>query len=197
MFRSIPQHDTPQEATRRLENIARLGTVAAVRHAAPARCRVKLGGNTTGWLPWLAGRAGGQQGCTWWPPAVGEQCLVISPGGDLGQGLVLLGVYSDAMDAPADEPGVDRIQWSANNWAEYREGRRTIHLDRAIRLEVGDGCSIAMEPDSITLSAGGATVHIGGGKVTSNVDVIADGISLMLHKHGKVRSGADLSGAPQ
>lgn len=95
-----------------MENLARMGTVVEVRHTKPARCRVKLGDNTTDWLPWIAGRAAGKQGSKWWPPVKGEQCMVLSPGGDLSQGVALLGAYSDSMDAPSDGAGVDRTQWS-------------------------------------------------------------------------------------
>ncbi len=194
---NTPQQDSPQELARRAENIARVGTVSQVRHAKPARCRVKLGANTTDWLPWLAGRAAGKAGSTWWPPVAGEQCLVIAPGGDLAQGVALLGAYSDAMEAPSDEPGVERTRWSETEFAEYREGCRTIHTEEAIVLEVGAGCSIAMAPDSITLQVGGAVLHISADKITSTVDIVAQGISAVHHIHGGVRRGGDTSGEPE
>lgn len=192
-----PQQDTPQELNRRLENLARVGTVLAVRHQHPPRCRIKLGDNTTDWLPWIAGRAAGKDGSAWWPPIEGEQCLVIAPGGDLAQGVVLLGIPSDNMRAPADAAGVEFQRWSEKDFAEYRAGRRTVHTEEAIVLEVGNGCSITMAPDSITLRAGGAELHIGGGRITSNVDILAEGISAVHHKHGGVRQGNDTSGEPQ
>lgn len=186
---NTPQQDSPQEAARRIENIARLGTVLQVRHAKPARCRVKLGDNTTDWLPWLAGRAAGAKGSTWWPPVVGEQCLVVAPGGDLAQGVVLLGAYSDSMDAPGDAAGVDRTQWSEKDSAEYREGSYTVHTETRMVFEVAAGCRITLEPDNITLRAGAATLQIGPDRITSNVDVVAQGVSLVHHVHGGVRTG--------
>ncbi len=179
-----------------MENLARLGTVDAVRLSKPARCRVQLGGNTTDWLPWIAGRAAGNQGSHWWPPVVGEQCLVIAPGGDLAQGVALLGAYSDAMDAPSDGEGVERTQWSAQDWAEYREGRRTIHTAEAITLEVGDACSFTMEAGSITLRVGAAVFAMTETGITTNVDIVAQDISAVHHIHGGVRSGGDTSGEP-
>lgn len=169
----------------------------AVRHAKPARCRVKLGDNTTDWLPWMAGRAAGKDGSAWWPPVVGEQCLVIAPGGELAQGVVLLGMYSDHMEAPADAAGVELQRWSEREFAEYRAGRRTVHTEEAIVLEVGNGCSIVMAPESITLSAGGSVLTIAAGRITSNVDIVAQSISAVHHKHGGVRQGPDISGDPQ
>ncbi len=192
-----PQQDSPQEQTRRLENVARLGTVMAVRHTKPARCRVKMGDNTTDWLPWMAGRAAGKDGSTWWPPVAGEQCLVIAPGGDMAQGVVLLGAYSDNLDAPADAAGVEFKRWTEADFAEYREGRRTVHTTEGILLEVGSGCSIAMAPGGITLRVGGAVLQIGPDRITCNVDIVAQGISLVNHVHGGVRIGDDNTGAPQ
>lgn len=172
-----------------MENLARMGTVVEVRHSKPARCRVKLGDNTTDWLPWIAGRAAGKQGSKWWPPVNGEQCMVLSPGGDLSQGVALLGAYSDSMDAPSDGAGVDRTQWSEKDWAEYRAGRHTIHMEEGIKLEVGMACSITMAPDSISLRVGGAVLTIANGRITSTVDIVALGISAVQHVHGGVETG--------
>lgn len=192
----IPQHDSPQELARRVENLARLGTVVAVRHGAPARCRVQLGENTTDWLPWLAGRAAAGQGARWWPPVVGEQCLVLAPGGDLAQGIVLLGVYSDRMPAPSDGAAVERLQWSETDHAEYRDGQHTTHTEQAIVLEVGTGCRITLSADTITLQAGGAVLQIGPDQITSNVDIVAQGISATTHKHTGVVPGGAVSQGP-
>lgn len=191
-----PQHDSPQELARRVENIARMGTVVQVRHAAPARCRVQLGDNTTDWLPWLAGRAAAGKGSHWWPPVVGEQCIVLAPGGDLAQGIALLGVYSDSMPAPSDTEAAERVQWSAAEFAQYHDGSHTTHTEQAIVLEVGAGCRITMAPNSITLQAGGAVLQIGPDAITSSVDILADGISAVHHRHGGVRGGNDETQEP-
>jgi len=94
----VAQTESPYEAARRLENLIRRGTVAAVQLTSPACLRVKVGDNTTDWLPWLALRAGGAQGGRHWcPPVVGEQAVVLCQGGDMTQGVALVGLYSDAM----------------------------------------------------------------------------------------------------
>lgn len=192
-----PSQDTPQETTRRLENLARVGTVTAVKTQKPPRCRVKLGDNTTDWLPWMALRAAGKKkGSHWWPPAVGEQCLVISPGGDMSQGMVILGAYSDDMDAPANEPGMERTNWDEDNWAEYREGQYTVHTKRGITFEVDDNCALTIGLDSITARVGGAVMTITQDRITTNVDLIAQGVSVVHHKHTGVTEGGDISGEP-
>ena len=66
----IAQPESPYEILRRLENIVRFGTIAAVRHGKPARCRVKTGNLTTNWvhgsLAALAGVEGASGGRPWW-----------------------------------------------------------------------------------------------------------------------------------
>ena len=196
----MPQYDNPDlnplEQARKVNNVARLGSVAAVDLAA-ARCQVKTGDNLTDWLPWFAGRAAGDHGAHWWPPVVGEQCMVLSVGGDLGQGCVLLGVYSDRMAAPSKQADTCRAQFSQQDFAETAKGQHLLHMEKQVRFEVADGCSITMGPDGITLQAGGATLHIGPGEITSNVDVIAGGISHMEHVHGGVRRGDSDTDGPK
>ncbi len=88
-----------QDLIRRMDNILRPGKVSAVNHDA-ARVRVKLGENLlTAWLPYFARRAGNT--IDWDPPEVGEQVLVLAPGGELGGGFVLTGLYSSAHPAPS------------------------------------------------------------------------------------------------
>ena len=132
-----PASLNPTELLRRLENAVRLGTIAQVRHAAPARCRVKTGENTTDWLPWMTQRAGKDR--TWWAPEVGEQVLVLSPGGNMGSGVVLPGIYSDSHPQPDDDPDVSCVKFEDGASMEYNRatGELTIDVIRAIVLIVG------------------------------------------------------------
>ena len=54
----IAQPESPLEILRRLENLVRLGTIAEVRHAKPARVRVNTGELLPTWGPWIDQRAG-------------------------------------------------------------------------------------------------------------------------------------------
>ena len=84
------------EILRLLQNLIRLGTVAEVEGA---KARVQLGPTlTTEWLKWITPRAGSTR--TWSAPTVGEQVVVLSPGGDLTRGTILPAVFSQAFDAP-------------------------------------------------------------------------------------------------
>jgi phage baseplate assembly protein V len=90
--------DRTTDLLRRLDNLVRFGTVHAVDHAA-VRCRVATGGLVTGWLPWHTARAG--ETCTWDPPTVGEQVVVLSPSGNTDAGFVLYGFNSDTVAPPS------------------------------------------------------------------------------------------------
>ena len=191
-----PQPESPYETQRRMENIVRKGTVAAVRLAAPARVRVKTGDNTTDWLPWIALRAGGVAGGrTWNPAVVGEQCTVLAPGGDLAQAVVLLGLYSDAMPQGSEQAACDRTDWGEDNYFEWLRGALTAYCMESITLSTPN-TSVHMQGSAVTITGGGAVLTIGPDRITSSVDIVAKGISLVNHVHGGVRVGGDNTGAP-
>lgn len=86
---------------RLINNIVRVGTVAEVDHA-KVRCRVAVGELKTGWLKWKSERAGSTR--DWSPPTVGEQVILLAPGGDLKSAIVLTGLNSATLDAPSTDP---------------------------------------------------------------------------------------------
>jgi len=94
-FTSVHQ---PAEIIRRLDNLLRIGTITHLDLSA-ARCRVKSGGLSTDWLPWVTLRAGNTR--TWNPPTVGEQVLIVSLSGELTTGLVLFGINSHVYPPPS------------------------------------------------------------------------------------------------
>lgn len=105
------------ELIRRIENLVRIGTVAQV-DLDGAMVRVKIEAQDeddttllTNWLRWQSVRAGGVR--VWSAPSVGEQCTVLSPGGDLAAGIVMPAIYSDNIPPPdtsADTLVVDAPQ---------------------------------------------------------------------------------------
>lgn len=179
------------ELHRLLSNLLRIGVVAEV-DAAKARCRVRIGEITTAALPWLAQRAG--EAATWSAPTVGEQVLVLSPGGDLSLGLVLPGLYQDAHPAPGAEAGLHRFVTADGAVLEYQEQTSTL---RATLPSGGRAELVAPGGVSIT-----GDVQIAGnvaitGSLAASVQVEASGIKLTTHRHGQVASGSSTSGPPQ
>jgi phage baseplate assembly protein V len=172
------------ELARRLASLMFPGTIAEVDHQA-ARCRVASGGITTAWLPWFSRRAGATR--DWDPPSVGEQCLVLSPGGEPAAGFVLVGLYSQASPAPATAAPLHRREYPDGAVIDYD------HESHAATLTLPAGGAITINaPAGITV-LGNVQVE---GTVTASEDVVAAGISLVQHRHGGVTPGGGQTGAP-
>lgn len=181
----ITQPESPLEIVRRLENLVRMGTVEQVRHGKPARCRVRTGELLTNWVPWIAYRAGGpDSGRRWSPPAKGEQCLLLAPGGDLGNAVALPGIYSDAMPQGSVEEDIDRTDWSATDYMEHDRATGRLVIDCAQEIEFRIG--------------GERRLLINATGVYGWPDVFGDGrISLVHHLHSGVVPGISSTGEPE
>lgn len=181
---------------RLLENLIRFGVINAVQME-PPRVRVTTGKLTTAWLPWLALRAGDDR--DWDPPTVGEQVILLSPSGQLANGIVVTGVFSDHIPANGNRPGLHRRTYSDGTVIEYDSvahhlnatladgGTTNLISTGGINL-VGD---ITHQGDYI--QTGNQTVT---GQVQVSIDVIAAGVSLVKHPHTGVKAGGDQSGVP-
>lgn len=170
----------PLDLLRRLENLLRPGTVHAVDHAA-ARIRVASGDLLTDWLPWFERRAGTTR--SWSPPTIGEQCLLLCPGGEMAAGLVLVGLYSDSNPAPVDGPDLHHAAFADGAVIEYDQA------GHSLRATLPAGATVSVTaPGGITLDTP---------QVTVTGDVVANGISLVHHVHGGVQSGGSNTGSPQ
>ena len=90
LMRNPPSDWVLADINSRLARMMRIGTVVELDEAA-ARVRVTCGAGdgkiTTAWLPWITARAGPDR--TWWALEPGEQVMVLSPSGEMAQGVVL------------------------------------------------------------------------------------------------------------
>lgn len=142
------------DANRRLENIVRFGTVKTINPSKPIpRVIVNLGDIETPEIRCLNIRSGADS--TWDMPSENEECVVISPCGDIGPtSFVLYGFYNDDHPAPSDD------------------------LNKKIRM-FADGCVIAYDIAahhlSAVLPAGGTAVLTADGGVTVNGDTTING----------------------
>ncbi len=166
-----------------------LGTVASVDHAA-ATCTVDLGDLITGDLPWVAGRAGGVK--IWSPPTVGEQCAIFCAEGDLANGLVLLGIWSDTNPPPSTDRDVVHVSFPDGAVLAYN------HKTHALAATLPNDGTITVDAKTLTINADVEIVGKVGitGKVTASDDVVAAGVSLKSHKHTGVQSGPAQTGGP-
>lgn len=170
------------------------------------RCRVNSGGLLTGWLPWFSPRAGAT--VDWDPPSSGEQCIILSPSGEVGAGIVLLGIYCNSYNAPSTSPD--------EHVREYPDGARISynHVTGALNA-VGIKTALVEAADQITFDCPQVTftgkvnvqdlltyengmVGIEGSNAAAMItgDVIANGISLVHHQHTGVQPGGGNTGQP-
>ena len=142
------------DTNRRLENIVRFGTIKTINPSKPIpRVIVNLGDIETPEIRCLNIRSGDD--ATWDMPSINEECVVISPCGDIGPtSFVLYGFYNDDHPAPSDD------------------------LNKKIRM-FADGCVIAYDVAAHHLSAvlpsGGTAVLTADGGVTVNGDTTING----------------------
>jgi len=180
-----------EELERRLSRIVMPARVVAV-DAAKARLRAEAGSIRTGWLPWLAPRAGND--AAWHAPEVGEQVLLIAPCGDLAQAVAIPALYQAAHPAPERNPDVMRMRFADGATIAYDRARH--HLEAI--LPAG-GTAHLVAPGGLVvdgpMTLNGDLVH--NGSQTVSGDVVASGISLVSHVHGGVQAGMSNTGAPQ
>jgi phage baseplate assembly protein V len=149
------------ELERRLANMLRIGIVDELdptgAQAAEllgyavsgGRVKVKIGEEIiTGWLPWFTRRAGGDK--DWWAPEAGEQVMVLSPTGDLCQGVVLPAINYAQAPAPADVATIRRVEFADGGFLEYdREtGNLTINIPGEVAItasHVDVNCSVGVD----------------------------------------------------
>lgn len=170
---------------RRLANLIRLGTITEVDHEA-ARCTVSSGKLIIPNRPWLALRAGASS--DWDPPTVGEQCILLSPSGETAQGVALIGLYSQQRPAPANSANVRRRKYPDGAVIDYDHATHTL----TATLPGGGRAQITAPGGVVILGDVDIT-----GTVTVSEDVIANGISLVTHKHGGVQTGSGTTAVPK
>lgn len=164
------------EVQRRLANLIRKGRVHSWQ-AKPPRVRVEYAaGCVTAWLPYHEGRAGTVR--NWDPPAIGEQCTILSESGDLNNGTVLLGLNTTKHAPPSDNP--DEHVSRYDDGTELRYNRATQHLTISV---LGGTTELVCDLFKIT-----AQVELTGdinqtGSHTSSGDQVAGGVSQTKHKH--------------
>ncbi len=139
------------DLSRRLENMIRLGTIAEVRHSHTPQVRVRLGSIVTNWLPVTTAHAGNKK--TWCPPSQDEQCIVFSPSGDIGAGIVMAGVNSKHQPAPDDDEHNTRTLYPDGAVVDYN------HRSHALVATLPAGAtavltvpgSVLVRSDAVTL----------------------------------------------
>lgn len=170
----IPQINA-SDLQHRLSRIIAIGTVVEADYE-KARVKVTIGEWTTGWLPWLTRRASND--INWCALEVGEQVLVISPSGDMAQGVVIGSIYQQQQqDLVSDIPpekrqSIQRIKYQDGTTIEYDRDKHLLKADVKgdVELLVEKNITAKVTKDVDITVAGKLTA-----KVSGNVDITVDG----------------------
>ena len=160
------------DLNRRLENLIRFGTIKTINPSKPIpRVIVNLGDIDTPEIRCLNVRSGAD--ATWDMPSDGEECVVVSPCGEIGPtSFVLYGFYNDDHPAPSDD------------------------LNQKIRM-FADGCVIAYDVSvhhlSAILPSGGTAVLTADGGVIVNGNTTING-DLTLNGNQTTNGSTVISG---
>ncbi|MCP4102606.1 MAG: phage baseplate assembly protein V [Lentisphaerae bacterium] len=173
------------ELQRNIANLVRIGTIAEADYT-NAKVRVQIGELLTNWLDFISFRAALVK--VWCPPEVGEQVLVISPGGDLAQGVVIPAIYQNTFPATSTTPTTTKLTFGDGAKLEYDSAAH--HLQAILP---GGGTTTLVSDGGITI-IGDITVT---GQIVSTGDQIAGGISQINHVHGGVKAGSSTTAKPQ
>ncbi len=158
------------ELYRRLSNVVKLGRVAAIDYSgAIPRVRVRIAPLTTAWLPLMSLRAGPDK--SWWPVEIDEQVVVLSPTGELNQGVVLGAISQQQFPAAGDSINEHRMTYADGAVIEY--DRASHHL-------------------SATLPSGATTTLISDGGVSIEGDVTITG-NLTVSDNATVQGEATIA----
>ena len=179
------------ELSRQIANLIRVGEVTETDLTDPDAPRVKVtvSGFESDWLPFGAKRAGSTK--TWSPLSIGEQVLILSPYGDLGQAVIVCSLYSSANPAPSSSATLDKETYPDGTTISYDSASHTLNATIGGTTITADRGQIALGVGGVTfvITAGG--IDMQGGQVTHNGKNIGSD-----HAHGGIQRGSANSDSP-
>lgn len=169
---------TLNDLGRRLANIIRIGAIFEIDHEA-AKARVKIGDLMTNWLPWVNSNSGANN--SWNPPEIDEQVIILSPGGELNQAVILPSLYKS--NASGNLPNIQSVTYKDGSKVSFDHdaGNLTLDLQENISLDIKGSAIIKVagdaniEAENITLKGNVNLGDIGGGPVARVGDKILVG----------------------
>lgn len=170
---------TPEDTPTDPDALIRVGIVASV-DLESGTCTVTLdeddGAETHG-IRWLHPRMGTTQ--AWLPPSVGEQVLVLCPGGEIGAAIAIGGIHSNAFPPPIDE---------ATPLLRFADGATLSYDPQAheLLMQLPSGATTVLISDGGVDIVGNVAIEgdvTVSGTLTASTDVIGGGKSLKTHTH--------------
>jgi phage baseplate assembly protein V len=137
------------ELDRRSSNLIRLGAIEEADYL-NAKVKVRVGDLVTAWLPWLTQRAGGN--VSWHAPEVGEQVMILSPSGELNQGVVLMAIYQNSAPPNANNPDIHRMDYGNGDFFEYDRAGGNLNIHISGNLTISAGGTVTVMAQQINLN---------------------------------------------
>jgi phage baseplate assembly protein V len=185
------------EETAAIGELVRFGRVAEVEGG---RVVIETGEIRTDKIHWLERRAGETR--TYSPHSVGEQVVLICPGGDIEGAFAIGGLACDDFPLPGE---------GKRELIKFADGAELAYdpEGHALEVKLPDGATVLVDASGgVEINVTGAAVKIYGdveihgdarvfGTLTAETDVVGGGKSLKGHKHTGVAAGGAVSGPPQ
>jgi phage baseplate assembly protein V len=134
------------DLARRLANIIRLGQIFAVDYEA-AKARVKIGNLETDWLPWITANSSTTK--NWNPPEIDEQVIVLSPCGELNQGVILPSLYRS--NTPENSGDIKSVTFADGSKISFDKTSGNLDLDIKGNATIKIAGNAQIEAANITL----------------------------------------------
>ncbi|WAC70804.1 phage baseplate assembly protein V [Roseateles sp. SL47] len=187
------------ELIRRLENLLRPGTIEEV-DVSGALVRVRNGSLLSTWVRWFARRAGAVR--EWSPPTIGEQCLLLAPGGDPANAVALVGLFSEVIPANDSRATTEAKLYPDGTLLEYNHEshRALLQCVGDILLQADANIKLHAAKDLLAKVGGSSSVQVGGSVSiqASGALVIESATSLTLRVGASeiTLSDSGISGTP-
>lgn len=203
-----------------LQNLIRIGTIHDVMYSHPPRVRVATGNLITNWIPWTTWRAGKTK--NWAPLTIGEQVILLSPGGDLTASFAIGSIYSDNNVTPSNDENKTVVIFPDEATIEYDHSSGTLSISgvkklavtakdevdfnaKTIKLTAASTVDIsapAVSVDGVLSQSGGSASFTGDMNITGNVTQVggslsSNGVVLDEHIHPGVQPGGAKTGEPE
>ena len=160
------------DLARRLANIIRLGQIFAIDYTA-AKARVKIGNLETDWLPWITSNSGENK--DWNPPEIDEQVMILSPCGELNQGVIFPSLYRGS--APENSGDIKSITFADGSKISFNSASGNLDLDIKGDATIKVAGNAKIEATNITLKGNVDLGDIGGSPVARVGDKVRVGNS--------------------
>ena len=187
-----PQLNTA-DLQHRLSQLVALGTVVETDYE-KARVKVTIGEWTSTWLPWITSRASND--ISWWALEIGEQVLVISPSGDMAQGVVIGSIYQQQEEqqlisdiAVEQRQSIHRVKYQDGTTIEYD---REKHL---LKADVKGDVELLVEKNVTATVTGDVAMTVQGqltATVTKSAIIKADTITLESAGDMTLKAGGNM-----